>query len=204
MNNHIEVAKEILQKRHSQYALAPQWMATEAEVEQLLGDVLQQVPSHFNSQPVRIVLLKGKAHKAHWKLIEEILIDKIGEDKYNQSTRAKIESSFLSGVGTVLFFDDSSVTKQLQEKFPAYAQNFPIWAQQVQGSHQLAVWLGLSALGFGASLQHYNGINDDKIREQLGVPHDWHFVAHMPFGQIVKPSQGKDKLPLSDTLIIRE
>lgn len=204
MNDRLKAAKEILEKRHSEYALSPEWVTSEKEVEELLGDVLQLVPSHFNSQPVRMVLLKGEAHKAHWNLIEEILISKIGKEAYDKNTRAKIEGAFLSGAGTVVFFDDTTVTKNMIEQFPTYAHNFPLWAQQVQGSHQLMVWLGLTELGYGASLQHYTGMDDDKIREQLGVPKEWAFIAHMPFGKVLNPAGNKEKKPLSETLRIKE
>lgn len=200
MDKRLEVIAELMKRRHSEYALAPEWVAPQEEVEEVLTNVLQLIPTHFNSQPVRIVLLTGEAHKRHWKLIEEILIDQIGEDEYNKSTRGKIENSFASGIGTVVFFDDTPVTKGMMEQFPAYAHNFPKWAQQVQGSHQYGVWLGLTTLGFGASLQHYNGMADNKIKEQISVPQDWEFIAHMPFGKVLEPSQSKDKKPLSETL----
>lgn len=200
MNEGMILLKEMLAKRHSEYALAPEWVASEQEVEQLLAHVLQLTPSHFNAQTVRMVLLTGTAHQEHWHLVEQALIGAMGKERYEKSTRAKVENSFASGAGTVLFFDDTTVTKQLMEKMPAYASNFATWAQQVQGSHQLLVWIGLTQLGFGASLQHYIGMNDDKIRAQVGVPNEWSFVAHMPFGKIVTPADPKDKLPLSDML----
>lgn len=67
----------------------------------------------------------------------------------------------MSGVGTVLFFDNEPKTKELMEQFPSYQHNFPKWAEQVQGSHQFATWIGLVGLGFGASLQHYTGMDDE-------------------------------------------
>lgn len=200
MKEKTEFLRSLLSKRHSEYALAPEWVAEQKEVEMLLADVLQNAPTHFNAQTVRMVLLTGEAHKAHWRIIEDILIQRIGKEKYESSTRAKIENSFASGIGTVLFFDDVATTKQLQEKMPSYAANFVTWAQQVQGSHQLMVWLGLTQLGFGASLQHYIGMDDDKVRAQLQLPSTWAFVAQMPFGKVVTPAVAKEKLPIADTL----
>ncbi|MDO5036614.1 MAG: nitroreductase family protein [Porphyromonas sp.] len=200
MDNKLKIVEGMMRKRHSEYALAPEWVATQEEVEEVLAGVLNLIPTHYNTQPVRMVLLTGDAHKRHWKLIEQILIDRIGEERYNKATRAKIEGSFASGVGTVVFFDDTTVTKKMMEDFPSYAHNFPRWAHQVQGSHQYGVWLGLSALGFGASLQHYIGMDDDKVREQLGVPHEWDFVAHMPFGKMLKRSPDLPKKPIDEVL----
>lgn len=199
----LEAMREVLRKRQTEYQLAPEWVASKEEVVELLSELLMEMPTHFNAQTVRMVLVSGDTHTAHWDLIEQILIDQIGEEHYNESTRDKIHGSFRSGVGTVLFFDDTSITKKLQEDMPAYATNFARWAREVQGSHQFAVWMGLTALGFGASLQHYNGMADDKVREQLGLPEDWDFIGHMPFGKVVEPAEKKDKIPVSERLIIK-
>ena len=53
--------------------------------------------------------------------------------------RNKKMDSFKAGYGTVLFFEDEAIVKSLQEKFAAYAENFPIWSHQASGMHQLVV-----------------------------------------------------------------
>lgn len=200
MNKNIEKATEVALKRRSHYALGAEWVAPQEEVEALLKSVLRAVPTHFNSQSVRMVLLTGDAHKKHWELIEQILIDNIGEDCYNETTKAKIHNSFMSGVGTILYFEESSITKGLGEQMPAYAANFVKWAQQVQGSHQWAVWVGLTELGFGASLQHYIGMNDAAVKDQVGVPAEWEFIAHMPFGKALDSPEAKTKTSMDELL----
>lgn len=200
MMNNLNSVKELLSQRHSHYQLASELVAPQAEVEQMLKEVLALVPSHFNSQGVRMVLLTGEAHKQHWQLIEKVLIQNIGEEAYNSGTRDKIHTAFMSGVGTVLFFDEEETTQQLMKQFPLYAHNFPKWAEQVQGSHQLAVWLGLVGLGFGASLQHYIGMDDDAIRNHVGAPQNWRLVAQMPFGKALDEPGTKEKLPVEQLL----
>lgn len=193
-------SEEPILKRHSQYDLTSSLPASPEEVERLLGDILLTTPSAFNSQPVRMVLLTGAAHRRHWDLIKELLIAKIGEERYGGGTAAKIKG-FRDAAGTVLFFDDEEVTRGLQEKFPRYAANFPRWADQVQGSHQYAAWLGLTELGFGANLQHYNGLDDDRVRRDAGVPESCRFVAQLVFGGMNSDSAvAKEKEPLSKTL----
>lgn len=199
----LETLYEQANQRHSHYALSAEWVASQAEVEHLLGSVLQTVPSAFNSQPVRIVLLTGDTHQKHWDLVEQALIEMIGKEAYRQSTQAKIDGAFRSGIGTILFFDNPQVTLGLQEKFPLYAANFPRWAQEVQGSHQYAVWMGLSALGFGANLQHYTGITDDAIKQLAGVDSTWNLMAQMPFGAPLSTPPTPEKLPLTETLLVR-
>ncbi len=199
-NNNISILKEALERRHSHYSLAPEWVSPKTEVENLLADVLNLVPSHFNSQTVRIVLVTENKHKEHWQIIENALIEAIGEERYNKQTKDKIHSAFMSGIGTILFFDDTKVTEGLQNNLPAYASYFPQWATQVQGSHQFATWIGLTELGFGASLQHYLGLADDKIKEHINAPKEWNFIGHMPFGKPTSTPEKKEKRPISELL----
>ena len=77
--------------------------------------------------------------------------------------REKIDG-FRTAAGTILYFYDDAVVKGLQEQFPLYAPNFPVWANQSNGMLQLAVWTGLRELGVGANLQHYNPVIDDAVR----------------------------------------
>lgn len=193
-------SEEPILTRHSQYDLNNSLPAGIDEVEELLGSILLTTPSAFNSQPVRMVLLTGAAHRRHWDLIKSLLIAKIGEEKYADGTADKIRG-FLNATGTVLFFDDEEVTRSLQERFPAYAHKFPLWAEQVQGSHQYAAWLGLVGLGFGANLQHYTGLDDDRVREDAGVPAEYRFIAELVFGGMNSDTgEIKEKEPLSKTL----
>ena len=48
----------------------------------------------------------------------------------------KIERSFAAGYGTVLFFEDTNVVRDLQQKFPGYAGNFPVWSEQTSAMHR--------------------------------------------------------------------
>lgn len=203
MNTNVEVLKKIFAKRHSHYALAPEWVVSQSEVEFFLAEVLRNVPSAFNSQPVRMVLLHGEGHLRHWQMIADALKGIMGEEVYNKSTHNKIQGAFRAGVATILFFDDTAVTQNLQEQFPLYAHNFPKWAEQTQGCHQFAVWLGLCEMGFGASLQHYNGIIDEDIKRELGLPESWSLVGQMPFGKPLSQLVEKEKLPLETTLLIK-
>ena len=45
MMNNLNSVKELLSQRHSHYQLASEWVAPQAEVEQMLKEVLALVPS---------------------------------------------------------------------------------------------------------------------------------------------------------------
>lgn len=72
----------------------------------------------------------------------------------------------------------------MQEQFPLYAENFPVWANHSSAMLQLAIWSSLRELGIGASLQHYNPVIDARVRELFDLPEEYVLVAEMPFGGI--------------------
>lgn len=60
------------------------------------------------------------------------------------SPRLKAKSTaFESGYGTVLYYEDQAVVRGLQEQFPAYADNFPVWSEHTNAMHQLTIWTAL-------------------------------------------------------------
>ena len=117
-------------------------------------------------------------------------------------TEEKIDHSFACGYGTVLFFEDQKVVKGLQEAFPSYQENFPGWSLQTSAMHQLAIWVMLEDVGFGASLQHYNPLIDEEVRRAWDLPEHWHLIAEMPFGLPVGKPGEKEFQPLEERVRI--
>lgn len=177
--------KELLETRRSSYALQPISPVADDAVVELLHSALWNLPSPFNSQSSRFVLLLGDEHMALWTIVKEVLQANIPAETFPK-TEEKINNCFASGYGTVLFFEDASVVEGLQQKFPAYAANFPIWSQHTAGLHQLTVWLLLEEAGFGASIQHYNPVIDEAVKKRWNLPQNWQLVAQMPFGTPAK------------------
>ena len=82
----------------------------------------------------------------------------------------------------VLFFEDPVPVNDLQTRFPLYAQHFPTWSEHTSAMHQFVLWAGLEAEGFGANLQHYNPIVDQKVQNTWNVPQEWALRAQLVFG----------------------
>lgn len=82
----------------------------------------------------------------------------------------------------ILFFEDETVVKGMQEKFALYADRFPIWATQSDAMLQHTLWVALEAEGLGANLQHYNPLIDAKVAETWSVPSTWKLNAQLVFG----------------------
>lgn len=184
--------KKILEKRRSIYNIGNDLPISEDEVTTLVKDLTELVPDAFDMKSARVIILFNEKHHFFWDTVFNIFDEKI--------SREKIES-FKSGAGTILYFYDKNVVQVLQEKFPLYAQNFPIWANQANGMLQFTIWSGLAEKGIGANLQHYNPVIDKKIKEIFNIPESYEFVAQMPFGNIKleAPSKAKENI---DTRVI--
>ena len=152
-------------------------------------------PSSFNSQSTRVVVLFGAEHEKLWDLTTEALRAIVPADKF-EPTEQKL-AMFKAAAGSVLFFEDQQVVKGLQEQFPSYAANFPIWAEHTDAMHQYAVWTTLAAAGVGANLQHYNPVIDETVRKLLHLPGNYVLNAQMPFGGINSHPEDKPKEDIS-------
>lgn len=171
---------DALAKRRTQYALGKNLPRSRDEVVDLIQSAVKHAPSSFNSQSSRVVTLFGAESDKLWNITKEELRKIVPAENFAQ-TEAKLDS-FAAGAGTVLFFEDQDVVKGLQEQFPLYADNFPVWSEQASGMAQLAVWTALSEAGIGASLQHYNPVIDASVEASWNIPATWKLRAQMPFG----------------------
>ena len=104
-------------------------------------------------------------------------------EAYPQS-EAKVNGSFRSGFGTVLFFEDTAVIEDLQQKFALGRRQLPHLVEHGTGIAQFAVWTTLAQEGHRASLQHYNPLMDQAVRQEWNLPASWLLRAQMPFGCI--------------------
>lgn len=185
---------EALEKRRSIYNLGDKQVLSPDKIMELVDKAVKHTPSAFNSQSARVVVLFGGNYMRLWDIVLQKLRQIVPADKF-ASTEQKI-NSFKKGYGTVLFFEDESVVKTLQVKYPLYQDNFPKWSEQASGMVQFAVWTALEEVGLGASLQHYNPLIDDEVHKEWGLPEDWKLMSEMPFGSIAAPADEKSFEPL--------
>lgn len=64
------------------------------------------------------------------------------------------------------------------------------------------MWVALEAEGFGANLQHYSPLIDNKVQAQWGIPASWKLDAQLVFGTPVSDPAEKTFAPLEDRLKI--
>lgn len=189
---------EAVETRRSVYGLNKDVKVSDDRIKEIVEHAVKHVPSAFNSQTTRVVVLLKGEHEKLWDMTTEVLKAVMGDADFS-GTQQKMDM-FKGAYGTVLFFEDQAVVDGLQESFSFYADNIPMWSEQTAGMHQFAVWTGLATEGLGASLQHYNPLIDERIVNEWNVPESWKLRSQMPFGGITQPAGDKKFNPLKDRI----
>lgn len=191
--------QQLAEKRRSIYALNDQLPVSKDEIVKMVEHAILHTPSAFNSQSTRIVVLFDTDHNKLWDLTEETLRDIVGDEEKFAPTKQKI-GGFRAAAGTILFFEDQTVVKNLQEAAPLYADKFPIWAEHTSAMHQYVLWTALASIDVGANLQHYNPVIDNKVAETWGIDDHWDLTAQLVFGGIEQPAGDKEFQPIDERM----
>lgn len=189
---------EAMESRRSIYGISKEPVIPDARIQEIIAFAIKHSPTAFNAQTTRAVVLLHQEHDALWNMTEEVLKGVVPADQF--APTAEKMAGFRNGYGTVLFFTDTDVVKGLQQKFASYADNFPVWAQQENGMLQFAAWTALEVEGFGATIQHYNPLIDEKVAAKWDIPSSWQLVAQMPFGKPTAPARTKEYQSIEDRM----
>ena len=181
-----------LKQRRTYYNLNKTLPVSKSEVKKVIEEITELIPDAFNMKSARVLVVTDKKQDELWDRIYDTFEGKV--------PREKIEG-FKAAAGTILYFYDEEVVATLQEKFPTYADNFPVWANQANGMLQINIWTGLRELGIGANLQHYNPVIDSLVQEMFEIPKSWKLIAQMPFGGIVTEPNPKEKENIADRVM---
>lgn len=184
-----------LEKRRTYYNINRNLPVSEDEVVRIVEAVTEATPDAFNMKSARAVVVLGEKQDQLWDAVYDAFA--------GQVDRKKIDS-FQNGYGTILYFIDEAVVKGLQEQFPLYAGNFPVWANQANGMLQSNIWTALREVGVGASLQHYNPVINEAVAKLFDIPESWTLIGQMPFGGIGAEPDAKEKEDISKRVIIQK
>lgn len=187
-----------IRNRRSIYAISKESPVSDKRIQEILEEAIKHTPSAFNSQSTRIVLLVGAQHDKLWDMTTDVLRAIVPADNF-ETTQQRM-NGFKNGYGTVLYFEDLTVVEELQKSFPLYQDNFPVWSQHTNAMHQLVIWTALADEGFGVSLQHYNPIIDERVKNAWSLPESWKLIAQMPFGKVASPAGEKQFKPVDERL----
>lgn len=182
--------KQVIKNRRSIYALGNNSEYSIEEIVLSIRETQKDVPSAFNSQTTRLVILNGEANTKFWDLILEVQ-----ENVLDQATwdfMSPIMHGAKNGIGTVLFFEDRDAVA----KMPTVGQRTEAYKQNNSANSQYGVWLALAEMNLGGSLQHFNiGYEqgfDKAIREMFNLPDSYELIAQMPFGSIEQAAGDKE------------
>lgn len=194
-------ALQLYKNRRTQYALGKNLPISREQVEQLIKEVVRESPSAFNSQSSRAVILFGAEHEKLWNEITKEILRPLTPAEQFVNTEQKM-ASFAAGAGTILFYEDQNVIKGLQQQFATYADKFPEFSANSAGMVQFAVWTALAEANIGASLQHYNPIIDEQVRETWNILASWQLSAQMPFGSNEQSIGDKEYMDDAERFIV--
>lgn len=189
-----QTLQQAAELRRSIYALNKNLPVSTAQIDDIVKHAVLHTPSSFNSQSSRVVVLHGSEHEKLWELTTKALQAIIPASDF-EPTQNKM-AMFKAAAGTVLLFEDMSVVEGLQEKFPSYADNFPVWADHANAMIQYALWTTFAAAQIGANLQHYNPVIDEAVAQTWDIPSTWKLRAQLVFGGIQTPAGDKTFAPL--------
>ncbi|KXL51492.1 hypothetical protein M433DRAFT_60199 [Acidomyces richmondensis BFW] len=191
---------EAIQHRRTIYALNKNIPIDDKKIEEIVKHAVLHVPSSFNSQSARVVVLVKEEHDKFWDLTTEILKGIVPAEQW-EHTGNRV-AGFRAAYGTILFYEDPGPVKKLQETYKIYADKFPQWSEHTSAMHQYAIWTMLEAEGVGCNLQHYNPLPDQKAAATWNIPQDWSLKAQLVFGGI--QDGAREKLPQKDQTPLNE
>ena len=194
----IQALQQAAENRRSIYVLNKELPISKPEIAQIVEHAVKHTPSAFNSQSTRIVVLFDAEHEKVWDIAANELRKIVPADKF-EPTANKL-NMFKAAAGTVLFFEDQTVVQGLQNQFPLYASNFPIWSEHANAMHQYAIWTTFETAKIGANLQHYNPIIDAEVAKTWNIPAGWTLRAQLIFGGIATPAGEKEFQPVEARL----
>lgn len=184
-----------LSTRRSYYHINKTLPVPEETVIETVQAVTEATPDAFNMKSARTVVVLGDKQDLLWDAVYDVFGGKVAREKID---------SFKNGAGTILYFIDETVVAAMQKNVPAYAHNFPVWANQANGMLQFNLWTALRTLGVGASLQHYNPVIDETVKRLFEIPKHWTLIAEMPFGGIEAEPDPKEKEEISRRVWIKK
>ena len=147
--NSKSIADAIKERRSIRNLKKPENM-TKEKIEEILKVALY-TPSAFCMQSARMIVVTGDENKKLWDIAKDEVKKTLPAGQDFKPTEDKL-NGFAAGFGTILFFEEDTTVKNMQDNFSLYADNFPVWAEQAS------------------------------VKKEWNVPSTWRLRAQMPFG----------------------
>ena len=82
--------KEALAHRRSYYALSNKSLVSNEEIEEIVKFAVKNIPSAFNSQSTRVVLLLGDQHTKLWNIVKDTLREIVSAEAFTTIARMEL------------------------------------------------------------------------------------------------------------------
>lgn len=183
---------DIIKQRRSVYDLHKHLPISENKLMRILEDIITESPTAFNMQSSYVIVLMDGQHERLWNIVTKTLKDIVPSDKF-EPTQKKMDM-FSNAKGTILFFENTQIIEQLKIDYPLYKDQFDNFALRGMGILQGNIWNALAEAEIGASLQHYNPLIDEAVKEEWDIPEYYQLSAQMVFGGIGSIPEPKEKV----------
>ncbi|KAL2870414.1 Nitroreductase-like protein [Aspergillus lucknowensis] len=159
---------ELAKALRTVYRLGKNSPVSDSRIEELVKAAILNVPSAFNTQSTRLLVLLHREHERLWEIVIGVFQNLvktgvISEEDWEKQTLPKLEG-FKAGVGTILFYEDRARILPFSEKFALYKANSSPGRNTQMPC--ISISTGLESLGFGANLQRYNPLIDEPVAKQ--------------------------------------
>ncbi|KAF2180309.1 Nitroreductase [Zopfia rhizophila CBS 207.26] len=172
---------QAIASRRTIYALSKKPIISDPQILSIVRETVKHAPTAFNMMSSRVILLLGTDHDTYWQETVPNALRRVTTPEKAEKGIARL-GQFARGIGTVLFFEDGSVIKGMQENIPNYADRFPQWSEHASGMAQIYTWTALELEGYGVNLQHYGNLTTPDVRGKYGLSGEWDLKAEMVFG----------------------
>ncbi|KAJ5243272.1 uncharacterized protein N7469_001599 [Penicillium citrinum] len=191
---------KITQERRTHYKLLGKSPISDNEIETLVQNATKYVPTAWNTQSSRVILLLNDEHKKVWDIALSVIegLVKAGgipRDMFENYTKPKLEA-FKAAYGTVLLFVDYESLAATKEKFAIYADKVDTFALEANAMAEYLIWISLQSEGLGANLQHYNPLIDDQVAKTWDIPSSWKLEGQIVFGTPAEKVEEKEFDPI--------
>ncbi len=183
---------DIIKQRRSVYDLHKHLPISENKLMRILEDIITESPTAFNMQSSHVIVLMDGQHERLWNIVTKTLKEVVPSDKF-EPTQKKMDM-FSNAKGTILFFENTQIIEQLKLDYPLYKDQFDNFALRGMGILQGNIWNALAEVEIGASLQHYNPLIDEAVKEEWDIPEYYQLSAQMVFGGIGSIPEPKEKV----------
>ncbi|EXJ87173.1 hypothetical protein A1O3_04132 [Capronia epimyces CBS 606.96] len=192
---------DAVKARRSYYVLKHESTIPDAKIHEIVKETILNVPSSFNSQSTRLVVLLGDEHTYLWDQIAKPAVKAVAPPEVWGQSEPRLDG-FKNAYGTILFYEEPKDVAKLQEAFPLYADNFPQWSEHTNAIHQHVLWTALEAEGLGANLQHYSNLIEEKVAAKWNVPGHWSLKAQLVFGTPAAKPGEKTAKPVEERVFV--